>query len=361
MAEAIAEEGQKVDPEVELMLNPDVRPAALVRAGTDVPQNLSEQESLADQLSRSAMLPSHFVGKPQNVLAVMVASRALDIPLWQALQHLHLVKGKTGMSADLMRSLLLRAGYRVTYPRRDREAATCRIVNPVNQEITEITWTIEEALAAGLVDKIRDDRSVEARSDENKVLPWEAHTASMLTARATTTAARLAAADILLGMGYLPEELDEVPDRAMRFAQPQDAAPGLDTRTAARYLDMIESQVDHAHLRAVWIEIRDAGHLHSLIDGKAVSGWLTERHQAIEAETGEADASAPPPEANEDGVPDEALEGTVIPGPAVTTSLTMTCGCDSDEVFKSGQHQDGCTRRTEAHQPEPTRQSRPRK
>lgn len=219
-----------------------------VLRGTDVSNDLAVRLEVADKLSRSGMIPKHYVGQAGNVLAAQFAADALDIPLFTAFQHLHHVDGKVGQSAELMRALLLRAGY--TYQlttERDAGgipvAATMTIYNEAGKPYPTERYTLQDAVNADLV-RIKDGRPY-CRSQAGKKKPWETDTAGMLRARVTSTAARAHTPHILAGFGYVPDELDQIASSTVTVEQvhhQEPAPPSTNTMSAGEQAARAEVQ-----------------------------------------------------------------------------------------------------------------------
>lgn len=196
-------------PDEVLAGSPDVEnlPVLLAR-GTDVAATLDERIRVAEVLSEAGMLPQQYRGNRGNVLAVQFAADALNIPLFTAFQHLHIVKGKVGMSAELMRALMRRAGIRYKIDS-DTKLATMRLKLPDDPDWVTASFTIETAIHAGLCRRDANTGKVVARSNSGEILPWEAHTEALLVARATSKIARMYCPEVLQGMSYTQDELEE--------------------------------------------------------------------------------------------------------------------------------------------------------
>lgn len=206
-AEKTTEITDTADP---LDASPDAEnlPALLAR-GTDVAATLDERIRVAEVLSEAGMLPEVYRGRRGNVLAAQFAADALNIPLFTAFQHLHIVKGKVGMSAELMRSLMRRARIRYKIDANE-ERAIMSVKLPDDPEWTPpVTFTINAAIHAGLCRRDSKSNQIVSRSASGEIKPWEAHTEAMLVARVTSKTARMYCPEVLQGMSYTQDELEE--------------------------------------------------------------------------------------------------------------------------------------------------------
>lgn len=167
---------------------------------------LGDVGDLATKIAGTEFVPDAMRGKPAAVAAAILTGRELGVPPMTALAHIHIVKGKPGMSAQLMRQLILGAGHELRY--------------------VETTYTrcIVEGRRRGQEDWVR----VSFTADQAKAarIDLGGYPEDKLVARATSRLARRVFADVLGGLPYLPEEAAEA-------AADYDPAPSA-TPTAAR-------------------------------------------------------------------------------------------------------------------------------
>lgn len=171
-------------------------------ARTDVPAEFDDRMKLAEVLSEAGILPDHLRGKTGNIVALMMTAAALDVPFMTAAQEMYVERGKLGMSANLMRGLVLRAGHDFDILEESTKACTVQFTRKGKAPSRPVTYTMEDAQIAGLTTKDNYKRNPRA----------------MMLARATSRCLRAYASDILMGFGYTPDELadrvDEQPDPA---------------------------------------------------------------------------------------------------------------------------------------------------
>lgn len=251
---------------------------------SDAPGNLSEMMVLAEKLADSDVLPAHLRRKPANVLAVMFASRALDIPMWTAFQVLHIVEGKVAMDATFQRSMVIRAGHKFRLLERSDERATAEITrhdDPGNPQTS--TFTFAEAQLAGLATK--------------KV--WQNYRKAMLVARVTTQIIRDVCPEVLFGAAYAPEELDMDLDEQgnpVTIIPSERVHANVTIRDAeereklrASYQHRIDTAGSAQDLNAIWADAKRDGVLEApLAEGSTVADAMRDRAEEIKA----ADAAA---------------------------------------------------------------------
>lgn len=155
---------------------------------------LSDQLAFAKALADAALLPAAYRRRPADILLAMQYAESLGIPVMQAIVGVHVIDGRPSMSAELMQALVRRAGHRLRVESGDNYA-TCTIIRRDDPEYSHtVSYTLEDAQSAGLL---------------KKGSSWERHPKAMLVARAVSACCRLACADVLAGVSYVPEELQE--------------------------------------------------------------------------------------------------------------------------------------------------------
>jgi len=186
---------------------------ARIEPGNSEGNTLADRMKYAQALASASLLPSAYRQNPGNVLLAMELGDALGIRPIQAINAIHVIDGKPSASADLIASLIRKAGHRLRV-KGDDQQATAQIIRIDDPEFTfEATWTIERAKAAGLASKA----------------VWKQYPAAMLKARAITEVAREGASDALYGVIYTPEEIGAEVNRDGDPIEnrPQQRRPGM--------------------------------------------------------------------------------------------------------------------------------------
>jgi hypothetical protein len=212
---------------------------ALLSRGTDVVADLDQRMRIAEHLANASMLPSQYRRQPGNVLAAQFAADALGIPLFTAIQKLHFLDGKVGMAAELMRALARREGHRYEMWLEDNDTKAVMVIHLFGdaEPKAPVEYTLDEAIKAQLCRRDRTSGEIIARSERGKVLPWEAHTTDMLVARVTSRTIRRHCPEVLQGMSYTEDELQEAARTTPQVVQvqvPADASARAEQQTEAR-------------------------------------------------------------------------------------------------------------------------------
>lgn len=168
---------------------------------------------LAGYIADTSFVPDSLRGNAPAVAAAILTGREMGVPPMTSLANIHVVKGKPGQSALLMRGLVQAAGHEI----RDVEATDARCVIEGRRR-GEDAWTRVVYTA---------DQARTAKIDLGH------YPQDKLYARATTRLCRRKFADVIAGLAYSVDELEDLPERAV--AAPVQA-PDVDPprRTAKR-------------------------------------------------------------------------------------------------------------------------------
>lgn len=152
----------------------------------------------ARTMATANLLPQQYRNNPGNLLYAVEYADSLGIDRINAITSIHVINGKPTASADLIASLVRKAGHKLRVTGDDVHA-TAQIIRADDPEFTyEATWDVKKAQSAGLWGKGN----------------WKNYPGAMLKARAITEVARMGASDALFGVVYTPEELGaEVAER----------------------------------------------------------------------------------------------------------------------------------------------------
>ena len=158
-----------------------------VRPVMAVPDKIRYAQALAD----SGLLPQQYRRQPANLLYAIEYAEMIGAHPLAAVTGIFVIDGKPSASAGLISALVRRAGHKLRVTG-DATKATAQIIRADDPDFTfEVTFTMDDAKAAGLAGKN----------------VWKQYPASMLKARAITQVARDACEDALSGLHYTAEEL----------------------------------------------------------------------------------------------------------------------------------------------------------
>ncbi|AXH49701.1 RecT-like ssDNA annealing protein [Gordonia phage Frokostdame] len=133
------------------------QPAAPTLARTSAFERLSKWSDLfmqcakaAEHLSRTEFVPDAFRNKPESVAAAMLKGAELGIDPLDALQNIYVVKGKVGFSAEFMRRRIIEAGHEIVLKESTDTRCVIRGRRKDSEEWQQVTFTADNAKAAGI-------------------------------------------------------------------------------------------------------------------------------------------------------------------------------------------------------------------
>lgn len=153
---------------------------------------IGQVAELARGIAGTDFVPDAMRGKPAAVTAAILTGRELGVGPMTALAHIHIVKGKPGQSAQLMRSLIFSAGHQLRYVETTDTRCVVEGRRRGEEEWERVSFTADQAKRARI--------------------DLGAYPEDKLVARATSRLARRKFADVLGGLAYLPEELEDLDD-----------------------------------------------------------------------------------------------------------------------------------------------------
>lgn len=315
--------------------------------------NLDELIRFCERLAAADMLPRHYANRPANLLFAIEYAKALNVPLMTAITGIHVIDGKPAASAGLISGLIRRAGHTLRVSGDERTATATLLRSDDPEHTYSVTWTLQRAARAGLC-YIKDGQAW-ARDRNGKPTSWEKYPNGLLKARAITEIGRDACEDVLFGLHYTPEELENqellVP-RAVEFPAPLPAPhptqapaaplePSVEPSAALGGDQAQEAAVDVSQLLGEALGAFQRGDTAALR-----TMWTTAGEQVLAEEL---------PGLGSFGdyllVKIAALDARSLPGVTgggddqqrpLDTSDQMECGCADDIVFVTGAHEGGC-------------------
>lgn len=175
---------------------------------------------LAEKIAGTDFVPTALRGKPEAVLACILAGHEAGVSPMQALAKIHIIEGRPAMSAELMRALVLRHGHELNYDSVSTTSVTAAGRRKGADRWTTVTWTMDDAKRGGLDGK------------QN----WRRWPRAMLIARATGELCRMIFPDVLAGISHTVEELTDgdVVDGLLDLGPAEISAPAAPARATAR-------------------------------------------------------------------------------------------------------------------------------
>lgn len=152
---------------------------------------LVSAHKIGTALCRTAFVPKHFQGKPEDAAAAILYGSTIDMDPVTALQNIYVIGGKPALYARTMVAIVLSKGHEIWTEEEAEGSVTVAGRRSGSEAIERVTWTAEMAQRAGYTNNAN----------------YKTNGRAMLYARASGDVARRIAPDALLGMAHNVEEL----------------------------------------------------------------------------------------------------------------------------------------------------------
>lgn len=150
----------------------------------------------AQQIAKTEFVPATLRNRPEAVLACFMTGQELGIAPMQSLRQIDIIEGRPALRAELMRAIVLDRGHSLWFGD-GAEFTSTRVVAYGQRKdggpVIRVEWNMDMAKKAGLDGKKN----------------WRTMARQMLSARATSEVCRLTFPDVIAGMGYTKEELED--------------------------------------------------------------------------------------------------------------------------------------------------------
>ena len=180
------------------------------------PTNLDECWRVSAQLAKSKLLPVALQGKPEDVMVILMTGHELGLSPMQSIRGCYVIQGRAVTAADLAAALVMRspACEYLTLVESTATKAVYETKRKGSPRPVQMTWTIEQARAAGLHTK------------DN----WKNYPAAMLRARCVFDIGRAVYPDVLHGV-YGEDEASSL--EQARDITPEPKAPPTPPKNGA--------------------------------------------------------------------------------------------------------------------------------
>ena len=174
---------------------------------------VSDILKIANAIYDTPFVPDGLRGSPPAVAAAMLAGREMGLGIMTSLANIDVIKGKPTQKALLMRAMIQSKGHKWQDGDVSDTRAVVRGCRKGEAEWAEVTFTADQAKKAGI--------------DLGK------YPADKLYARASSRLARRMFADVIMGMPYTDDEIEDS-DSGPAAEAPAIEAPKAAQRTAQR-------------------------------------------------------------------------------------------------------------------------------
>lgn len=167
---------------------------------------------IAVRLVATSFVPQSYQNKPQEAAAAIVAGQGVGLGPMESLRSIDIIQGTPAMRAITLRALVVSQGHEIWVEESTPTRAVVCGRRAGSDKVQRSEWELDRARALGLLNK------------DN----WKKQPQAMLIARATSECARLVAPDVLLGIPYSTEELQDL-DGAPSAAPAKKPRGGVQT------------------------------------------------------------------------------------------------------------------------------------
>jgi hypothetical protein len=189
----------------------------------------------AGMLADSTIIPRDYRKKPADIVAAGLAGRAYGWDVMTSMRQFHVIEGTASLRPESMLGLVRQAGHSVTVEHGPGLAIAHGTRHDTGDEHAA-SFTIADAQAAGLAGKKN----------------WQQYEEAMLTWRAVSKLCRILFPDVVLGAGYVPEELGAVVDVSGEVVQLPEELPEVLTVLAAKNELLAAHDGDKERAKAAW-------------------------------------------------------------------------------------------------------------
>ena len=159
-------------------------------------------------IAKTDFVPAALRGRPEAILAAVLYGREMGLPPMASLSHVDMIDGRPSPSAELLGRLIRSAGGTIEVLEASEHECRLRGTRADTGETLEVSFGLDDAERAGLVDL--SDGTPRARSRSGHPKPWETYTADLLWARAITRLHRRLFPDITALQSFRRKDAHEL-------------------------------------------------------------------------------------------------------------------------------------------------------
>jgi hypothetical protein len=177
----------------ELVIRHEREGAAPPAGVLPTPKEWEATLAVARQIAATPFVPDDYRGNPESVVAAILTGREMGIGPMQSLRQIHMIDGRPAFAADLMLAKMREGGVMIIASEATAERAFIKAKRRDTGEEATVEWTVADAEKAGLTNKRN----------------WRTYPADMLWARCVGRLARRLGSDLLGGLVYSSEEMQD--------------------------------------------------------------------------------------------------------------------------------------------------------
>ncbi len=192
----------------------------------------------SEVLAQSTIIPSAYRRKGADIVAAGLAGRAYGWDVMTSMRQFHVIEGTASLRPESMLGLVRQAGHSVTVEVHP-EGVIAHGTRADTGDEHSASFTMADAEAAGLAGKKN----------------WKQYQDAMLTWRAVAKLCRVLFPDVVLGAGYVPEELGAEVTATGEVIEIEPVDPDLIPVAEAKHAVLEAVGGDKELARARWDEM----------------------------------------------------------------------------------------------------------
>ena len=192
----------------------------------------------SEVLAQSTIIPSAYRRKGADIVAAGLAGRAYGWDVMTSMRQFHVIEGTASLRPESMLGLVRQAGHSVTVEVHP-EGVIAHGTRADTGDEHSASFTMADAEAAGLAGKKN----------------WKQYQDAMLTWRAVAKLCRVLFPDVVLGAGYVPEELGAEVTATGEVIEIEPVDPDLMPVAEAKHAVLEAVGGDKELARARWDEM----------------------------------------------------------------------------------------------------------
>jgi hypothetical protein len=157
----------------------------------------SQMKEIAQMAIKSGLLPSA-IRTPEAAMIIALKGFELGLPPMVAFSHINVIQGKPAMSAEIMLASIYKAHPKATIIIEERSETKCilKAARPGVDKLATFEWNLDRA------------RKMELLNKDN----WKKQPGTMMFWRCITEMKRAIFPEVLMGIDYTADELEDIKD-----------------------------------------------------------------------------------------------------------------------------------------------------
>lgn len=166
-------------------------------------------KQIAEQAVRSKLLPDA-IQTPEQAAIIILKGRELGLPPMVSFAHINVIRGKPSMSGEIMLAYIRKEFPKAEINFEESTDKVCKITcrRSPSEKLMTIEMTYQQAYDAGFAKQWDKEKRQWVVKDN-----WQKQPKTMLRWRCISEMKRFVFPEILMGIDYTPDELEDIPEK----------------------------------------------------------------------------------------------------------------------------------------------------